>query len=246
MAKLLKQSSRASVEVSLRAAFAGKAPWLEALVVKAGWVRPGHVRTRAAVAAFFGVTTKTIGEWLASGCPGRDPAGYHLAAILRWRDAQAEERRRAGSNGNGDARQMLYRYQAELARLKVQQARGDVVTRETLERECHARSDYLVRTLRSIGAIAATRCKKSDRHEVRRIVIEVAEEMIGRAYGYESEDDDSNGGGHQGFANASARERRPPGDSRSHHSKAESRGTNTRKKGALAGAAQTGGAAEEG
>ena len=105
------------------------------------------VASRSEVAAHFGVAERTVGTWLASGCPGK-PGRYNLAAIATWRNAN---RRREPSSANDRERIWEERFKkekAKRARLERLRIEGELVDRSE-SRTCWT---MLARRLQQAGS----------------------------------------------------------------------------------------------
>ena len=50
---------------------------------------PSVVETRDQIALHFGVHLRTVGTWMAAGCPGQ-PGAYDLDAVAAWRSDNAK------------------------------------------------------------------------------------------------------------------------------------------------------------
>ena len=97
-----------------------------------------------------------------------------------------------GGNGDGfaggDAREELYHWKARRARLDYHKLRGDLVTRDVHERELHRRSSYFVRVLESLPALLGQKLARvRGVAGIRRVVRDVCETVLARAYGVEGE-----------------------------------------------------------
>jgi len=102
---------------------------------------PRIVRTIHDVAQHFGKSERTIVYWKARGMPRHEhPVGYDLDAIAAWREQEGL------SNTDEDReRAQLAKVQREMAELKLQQLRGELVELEPVRRLI-ARQIYVSRT----------------------------------------------------------------------------------------------------
>lgn len=114
------------------AASAGDFPQMERILRDAGYVRGRFAQTQADVAEFWGVSVRTIREWLGQ-CPPRTPNGYDLSAIARWRNEYllSQINRPLAS---ADADTELKRVKTARERLKLARERREVVAIDHVER----------------------------------------------------------------------------------------------------------------
>jgi phage terminase Nu1 subunit (DNA packaging protein) len=87
------------------------------------------VERQAEVAAHFGVSTRTVREWLAAGCPGV-PGNYDLAAIAAWRKSRAEMADVAMMGGSSPALERFRLARAQREEFALERDRGQWLRRE--------------------------------------------------------------------------------------------------------------------
>ena len=92
---------------------------------------PGIVRTQREVARAFGVTTRTVQNWIREGCP-KAGENYDLLAIERWHKEQ-QERRQGTSPPEEDSKEHwekeYRRVRTELSELQLKQAQGELLSK---------------------------------------------------------------------------------------------------------------------
>lgn len=91
----------------------------------------GVVESQEDVARTFGVTDRTIRNWIQQGMPVREDGGYDLAEIYRWKSEKDGD----GDQGNQKHHwETHYRqYKALLAEIDYRKALGELVTKEEVE-----------------------------------------------------------------------------------------------------------------
>lgn len=95
-------------------------------------VPSGVVDSQEAVAQIFGVSARTISNWIRDGMPRRPDGRYELKEIYAWkaeRDGPANEDTQGLKHWSAEHRQ----YKALIAKLEYQQKLGQLVTREEVE-----------------------------------------------------------------------------------------------------------------
>lgn len=92
----------------------------------------GVVESQKDVAKTFGVSVRTIRNWVKSGMPARKEGGYDLSEVYRWK---LEKEGESGEQGNQKHHwEIHYRqYKALLAEIEYRKALGELVTREEVE-----------------------------------------------------------------------------------------------------------------
>ena len=93
-----------------------------------------------ALAIRLGVSTKTVSSWLRKGCPGTRAATgayrFNLKQVIRWRDQNL--RPPAGPSSYSEARARKEAALAELRELQLRQKKGELVTRESVQKATFA------------------------------------------------------------------------------------------------------------
>lgn len=90
----------------------------------------GVVEAQEDVARTFGVTDRTIRNWIQQGMPVREGGGYDLAEIYRWK---------LEKDGEGEGNQKHHwethyrQYKALLAEIDYRKALGELVTKDEVE-----------------------------------------------------------------------------------------------------------------
>ena len=92
----------------------------------------GVVESQKDVAKTFGVSVRTIRNWVKNGMPARKDGGYDLSEIYRWK---LEKDGETGDEGKQKHHwEIHYRqYKALLAEIDYRKALGELVTREEVE-----------------------------------------------------------------------------------------------------------------
>lgn len=120
--------------------------------------QPEHcVSSQAKVAAFFGLSGKTVKEWGAKGCPGKTKHGYDLAAITRWRieRLQARDDRSPLATRLQEAKVQVAEATAKIKGVEADMRVGAVVPRAEVEAQSIARNRVLKQALMRIPAETA-------------------------------------------------------------------------------------------
>jgi len=127
-----------ALEESLGLAREGKLPWLEKLVLAAGFGRTDLRRLKAGqVAKLWSVTPQAVGLWHSkSGCPRNEDSTYDLAQVIRWREELLEEKPAAPparEDGRSPALEKLRELDVEGKRMDLAERRGELVRSAAVE-----------------------------------------------------------------------------------------------------------------
>jgi len=148
--------------------------------------RPGVAATQEEVAAAFGVTRRTVIDWIKAGCPGTT-GNYDLMQIVTWRDERDAKRRGLSTHGD-DPDDWVFRYR----RAKTLMAEDELAIRrkqlgrmDEFKREYGRQLQNGIYRLRGLGAKLAGMLAGLTAPQIKNLVdanaSEIEDELLGRA-----------------------------------------------------------------
>jgi phage terminase Nu1 subunit (DNA packaging protein) len=97
---------------------------------------PGIVDSQEKVAKIFNVSVRTVARWAKDGMPVTPQGMYDLLDIRAWRLVKNKRAGAKEKENNQDLWDSRYReYKARLAEITLKKATGDLIPKETIERE---------------------------------------------------------------------------------------------------------------
>jgi phage terminase Nu1 subunit (DNA packaging protein) len=98
---------------------------------------PGTVDSQEKVAKVFGVHVRTVARWVKNGMPVTAQGKYDLLEVRAWRTLKHQKKGAAGGKKNQeefwDAK--FREYKAKLAEISLKKSLGELIPRETVERD---------------------------------------------------------------------------------------------------------------
>ena len=112
---------------------------------------------------------RTIGRWIAEGMPVEKEGGYSITKVLAWRREQDEALRPEANNGS-NWQELFEKSRAQLKEIELDIARGNLIDRETIERECAERVLEVAHALDRMGSALAPKCESRPARKIKTII----------------------------------------------------------------------------
>ena len=145
----------AALKTSLVDASAGKIPWLDALIVEAGYLPNPRAMSARAIAVLWEVTPQAVGLWhKREHCPRNPDGTYDLVEVIRWQGARAKGGHESLPAGYRDWKQY---WSAQTEELEYRKAVGELIPKDEVENGRRARLIALTRGLENMGSALAGR-----------------------------------------------------------------------------------------
>ena len=95
----------------------------------------GTVDTQEKVAKIFGVSTRTVQNWVRDGMPITSQGDYDLIEIRAWKILRNQKHRKKDKKNAIDWEERYREYKARLAEIILKKALGELIPLETIEKE---------------------------------------------------------------------------------------------------------------
>ena len=160
-------------------AYAGRLPWFDELVQRAGYVRPWFAKGIYRIAEFAQVSPTTLKEWWSRGCPGQEPGvGQNLSKLFAWVRERASSEREAVERRTALARAQKLEADAAIRLAHAAQLRGDLISRSQFERHNNGRALVLRQTLDRLADELAPRLYGRSIEEIRTAIHRRVEQAL--------------------------------------------------------------------
>lgn len=119
--------------------------------------------------AFFGISDETTRTWVKAGCPKIGHGSWNLKSVYDWwcENINSEQ---SDSEPLSEAKRLYWGAKAESERLKVDQAKGNLVSWPDIEREWTGRLSALVSGLQCFIDRLPPLLEGKSRPEIRKII----------------------------------------------------------------------------
>jgi phage terminase Nu1 subunit (DNA packaging protein) len=129
--------------------------------------------TVADVAKSFGVSRRTVHDWIGAGCPGKGESGFDVEAIRTWREANRRPRDEPGDEDKEDRSYWAKRKEAALAQqeeLELATAKGEMIevdyVARLLARHIAEHNTQLAQLKDRVLALLPRKMKAADRRRI--------------------------------------------------------------------------------
>lgn len=141
---------------------------------------PGIVDNQDQVAHVFGVSVRTVANWVKDGMPVMKDGKYDIAEIQAWRFLKKGGNKKASKTSkNGENWDSKYReYKARFEEIRLKQALGELVSKREVETGLIQISIAIKRALLSLPRSVAPRLMGLEPREIEKVLRQSVEDII--------------------------------------------------------------------
>ena len=154
--------------------------------------------TRQALSEAFGVSVRTIANWLGAGLPRKSNGKYRLSDAISWRLEMLEGNGRELEAGDSVQLERFRKLRADLLELELEERRGNLISKDDVLRSWCGRISMFRNALLHLVRCLPPMLEASSRNEIETVLRNEIESILtafsrdGRYTPHEGTDDETN------------------------------------------------------